>query len=487
MGLNKLDLKIQRAEGMLCGLILKEPETLIDNDINIKLLSEEGLFYVGIVDRLYKKGIEIIDEIHFLTEVESVGLKDKYTEMGGYSTIKEMMDIIDIRNTSAIIDEWTKWNLIKKYKNKGILDIDMHWDKLISMTSSQVIDYLEYNVTDVDIDVCSDIDFENLDLTDEEIDEIMSGVNIGINYGKHSSILNYLSMGLPKGDLTMFSSYTNGGKSSFVMNNVVIPISEQKIKLCIVANEQRSIVYKLLLQTYVLTERLNYWKLNRKKFKSGNWSDEDKIMINKARQIIKEEYAPYITFVKLYDYDMKKVNKIAKRLSKRGLECLVYDTMKYSGEDDSVWLSLVEDSKALFQICSKLNLAGVVTLQLYAGTKNKVRTIDESCLSNAKQIAEVFSEMFGFRDIWEDEFDGEAFDIKPYKLKRDSNGKFTSEKEYLNKSEKTQLDKDKKYKIFFHFKTRNDESGKAVLYEFLGYQNKWNELGYCTVSHKNKY
>ena len=43
------------------------------------------------------------------------------------------------------------------------------------------------------------------------------------------------------------------------------------------------------------------------------------------------------------------------------------------------------------------------------------------------------------------------------------------------------------YKIFFHFKTRNDSVGTTVLYEFKGYQNKWNELGYCTVHGKNKF
>jgi hypothetical protein len=67
----------------------------------------------------------------------------------------------------------------------------------------------------------------------------------------------------------MVTSYTNGGKSSYVTNNMIIPIAEQKIKTCIISNEQKSIVYKLLLLTYVLTEKLDYWNLTRKKLKSG--------------------------------------------------------------------------------------------------------------------------------------------------------------------------------------------------------------------------
>jgi hypothetical protein len=480
--MNDLENKIRRAEGLLCGLILKQPEALDDYNINKKLLSAEALFYIGITERLLAKGLEVIDEVAFSDEVSSIPqLSEKYEVMGGYNTVREMANVINVNNGDAIFDEWTKWNLVKRYKEKGILDIDLHWDKLLKMNSSQVPDFIEYLINDTDIDVCTDIEFENLDLTDKEIADIKQGLNMGIQYGKHSPILNYLSMGLPKADLTMFSSFTNGGKSSFTMNNIIIPIAEQKKKVTIVANEQQCIVYKLLLQTYVLTEKLNYWSLTRKKFKGGKWSEEDDNKVAEARQLIAKDYSPYMTFVKLYDYDMKKVQKIAKKQVKRGCEVLVYDTMKYSGEDDSAWMSLLQDSKAIFQICSKNNLAGVITFQLAPSLKNKLRTLDESALANGKQVAEVFSEMFAFRDIWDDEYEGEPFDIKPYKLKKDSNGKFTREKQTIP------LDKTKKYKIFFHFKTRNDEVGNAVLYEFIGHQNKWVEKGYCHPHQKNRF
>lgn len=480
--MDKLNDKIKRAEGLLCGLILKQPEMLSDYNINKKLLSADALFYIGITERLISKGIEVVDEVSFISEIESIPqLMDKYEVMGGYNTIREMSEIVDINNSDAIYDEWTKWNLVKKYSEKGILDIEQHWDKLLKMSSGNVPDYIEYLINDTDIDICTDIEFETLDLTNKEIEDIKQGKNMGISYGKHSPILNYLSMGLPKGDLTMYASYTNGGKSSFVTNNIIIPVAEQKKKVTIVANEQQCIVYKLLLQTYVITEKLDYWTLTRKKFKGGKWTTEDEDKVEEARKIIAKEYSPYITFVKLYDYDMKKVQKIAKKQSKRGCEVLVYDTMKYSGEDDSAWMSLLQDSKDLFQICSKNNLAGVVTFQLAPSTKNKLRTLDESALANGKQVAEVFSEMFAFRDVWNDEFDEQPFDIKPYTLKRDTNGKFTNVKEPII------LDKSKKYKIFFHFKTRNDEVGNAILYEFKGHQNKWIEKGYCHPYQKNRF
>ncbi|HDK7194907.1 TPA: hypothetical protein PTV74_003214 [Clostridium botulinum] len=478
----ELEKKIKQAEGMLSGLILKNPDILTEYTINKKILSEDALFYIGIVERLYSKGIECVDEVHFVSEVEELGLKEKYDILGGYNTIKELKNIIEIQNSDGIFDDWTKWNLIKEYyEEKGILNIVKHWDKLNKMTSSQLVDYIEYQTNDVDIKVANDIEFETLDLTDKEINDIKSGANMGVNFGKHCPLLNYMTMGLPKGDLTMFASYTNGGKSSFVMNNIIIPIAEQRKKVAIISNEQQSMVYKLLLQIYVLTEKLDYWSLTRKKLKSGQWSKKDEEMIEKARKIIATDYAPYITFAKVYDYDIGKVKRVAKKLSKTGLEVLIYDTMKYSGETESTWLSLLNDSKALFQVCSKENVAGVVTFQLAQAYKNRIRVLDTDCLSNGKQVAEVFSEMIGFRDIWEDEFDEETYDIKPYRLKKDSNGRYTNEKEYIT------LDKDKKYKIFFHFKTRNDEVGNALIYEFKGHLNKWYEVGRCTPHQKNRY
>lgn len=475
----ELEKCLVKANGMLTGLVLKNLEILTEYNINPKLLMEDSQFYIGICNRLLEKGAEVVDEVNFVSTCELYGLKEVYEKKGGWETVKNLKAIVDERNADSIVDDFNKWNLIKRYNEKGILDLEIHWTKVNKMTSSQIADYIDYLRNDVDININTDLIIEDLNFSDQEIQDILDGADMGIHFGKHSPILNNLMLGLPLSDLTMVASYSGGGKTSYIMENMVIPIAEQGIKVTIVSNEMKSKAYKLLLQTYVLTERLSYWKLTRKAFKKGQWTEEDKKMVEQARKIIKEEYAPYISFVKMYDYDMKKVSKIARREAKRGMKVLVYDTMKYSGDGDSVWTSLIDDSKDLFQICSKLDIAGVVSFQLAPSTKNKVRTLDETCLSNAKQVKEVFSEMVAFRDIWSDEFAGEDYDIKPYKVVKGEDGKY--KKEYHN------LEKGKKYKIFFHFKTRNDEVGTALIYEYQGYQNKWIEKYFCTVSDKNRW
>ena len=64
--------------------------------------------------------------------------------------------------------------------------------------------------------------------------------------------------------------------------------------------------------------------------------------------------------------------------------------------------------------------------------------------------------MVGWRDIWSDEYDDEPYDIKPYRLVKDQDGSY--------KKEYHKLDKEKKYKILFHFKTRNDDVVSALVY-----------------------
>ena len=103
--------------------------------------------------------------------------------------------------------------------------------------------------------------------------------------------------------------------------------------------------------------------------------------------------------------------------------------------------------------------------------------MDATCLSNAKQIKEVFSEMVYMRQVWEDEMEGQKYDIKPYNLKKDTQGKYTKIKETYTMSP------DKKYLILFLDKTRNDEDAQTILYEFNGRYNLWKEIGYCSPFH----
>lgn len=481
---DKLNEKLKKSEGLLCGLFLREPSLLLDYDINKKLLSSEALFYIGVTDRLLSKGVEVIDEVSFSGEVADIPqLNDKYIEMGGYTTVKELSSIVDIKNADSIVDEWSKWNLVKTYIDKGILDIEKLYSKIAKMNSSQLYSYLEHEINSVSISTNIDgLDFENLVLTDEELEEIMNGANIGLQYNSKSHILNAMTLGVPKAELNAICGYINEGKTSFAFSNFVMPIVDNGHKALLISTEQRSIVFKLLLVTDVLTTKLNYFKLTRKKLKTGKYTEEDLKMINKAKEYIKNNYADKIVFLKLYDYNTEIVTKAIKKYAQLGVELVLYDVLKFSDSEEQIWKSLIDDSKNLFQCCSKYNVAGLVTLQLAMSTKNKVRQIGMECVANSKAVFEVMSEAIFIRSAWQDELEEDSSTyLNPYRLKKDSNGKFTNDKEYIK------LDKDKQYKIVRLGKSRNDSTDKFLLYSVNFNYNQWQEIGFCTVSDKNKY
>lgn len=275
----------------------------------------------------------------------------------------------------------------------------------------------------------------------------------------------------------MFAGFSGTGKSSFVFENMIIPIAQHGTQCAVISNEMRIKDFQMLLLEHILTHELNCWSITRKRLKAGGFTEDQKRMLQKAKEISETQYQN-IKFVKLFDNDFSKVQKIIRKLSKMGTQIFFYDTMKSEDEiGDSMWQQLLIQSRKLFQLASKENVSVITSYQLALASLNK-RYLDATCLSNAKQIKEVYSEMVYCRYLWEDERAGGKYDVKPYIWKKNAAGK--SEKEYIL------LNDDKKYIIVFLDKTRNDEDKQTLLYEVNGAFNTWNEVGYCSVRNDHR-
>ena len=70
-------------------------------------------------------------------------------------------------------------------------------------------------------------------------------------------------------------------------------------------------------------------------------------------------------------------------------------------------------------------------------------------------------------------------EIRTEFIKLDSLLKFANLVETGGIAKEIILDRDKRYKIVFLDKTRNDDGNVCVLFEFEGNWNKWKEIGYC--------
>lgn len=449
------------------------------------LTTSDGRFYYNLGYNMVKKGVKRFDEISiasFLNDFPE--LKKEYENRGGWKAISEATSILDPDNIEAYYEALIKNNLLIRLEKQGF-GIEENINKLNQLTTAdEVVDYFEIILNTIALNITHDLKLQTLKITEEDIKRKKSGEQRGLQFKDASPLLNSFCGGIPRKGLTMFASYTNGGKTSFVFENVVLPIVNQGIKACIISNEQDSIVFKDLLYLHVLTTDLDYWGIDRTKLKSLDFTKEDWESYKKADKIVEEKYLSNIVFQRVYDYSMKNVKRTVKKLSRQGVSLFVYDTFKVDSTTETIWQSFLNDSKELFQIASKENVAIITPVQIALSTKGKVRWLNEGVLANSKQISEIYEEIFTFRDVWQDEYAGAPQDIHPYYYvqDKDNGGTFTREKKEINI---TYAD-GKKYKIFFHTKSRNGEVGRTVLYEFKPYANKWKELGLCCVGEDNR-
>lgn len=482
--LEKINENREQIEAPFVFCFWKDPDLYDDYKfINDKkdetLKSEDAQFYFNLGKALYDAGFRKFDNITvygFLQNKPNV--KETFEDYGGYREVENLKQLVNVENVDAYFDKIAKLNTLEALCELTFNSFE-DVSKFDKMSSQQVYDYFEYKLNDISITSTHDVEEESLVIDDEFIEECNTGDAVGISYAKNCPIMNYLTLGVPLGEMFMIAGHSGVGKSSFVFENMVLPMAEEGVKVAIVSNEMRSKDYKIMLLSHILTKELNYWGLTRKQIKMGHFTNEQREMLNKAKKISQEKYSS-LGFIKLFDNDIGKVLKYIKKKSKRGYQIFVWDTMKSDDSlDEKMFLQLLINSRKVFQLASKENIAIIPTYQLALYTVNQ-RYLDASCLANGKQIKEVFSEMIYMRQLWQDEYTGEKYDCKVYQLQKNEDGKYTKVKRMI------ELDKDKKYIVAFLDKTRNDEDKQQVLYEVNGRFNSWKEIGYCNILNEHK-
>lgn len=482
--LEKINENREQIEAPFVFCFWKDPDLYDDykfvNDKKDETLkSKDAQFYFNLGKALYDAGFRKFDNITvygFLQNKPNV--KETFEDYGGYREVENLKQLVNVENVDAYFDKIAKLNTLEELCELTFNSFE-DVSKFDKMSSQQVYDYFEYKLNDISITSTHDVEEESLVIDDEFIEECNTGDAVGISYAKNCPIMNYLTLGVPLGEMFMIAGHSGVGKSSFVFENMVLPMAEEGVKVAIVSNEMRSKDYKIMLLAHILTKELNYWGLTRKQIKMGHFTNEQREMLNKAKKISQEKYSS-LGFIKLFDNDIGKVLKYIKKKSKRGYQIFVWDTMKSDDSlDEKMFLQLLINSRKVFQLASKENIAIIPTYQLALYTVNQ-RYLDASCLANGKQIKEVFSEMIYMRQLWQDEYTGEKYDCKAYQLQKNEDGKYTKVKRMI------ELDKDKKYIVAFLDKTRNDEDKQQVLYEVNGRFNSWKEIGYCNILNEHK-
>lgn len=429
------------------------------------------MFYFGLASQMYHLGYRNFDNITihtFLTDKNT--LKSGFEIRGGYSTVNEIMSLLDVHNLDSYYDELIKNNAMMDLCDKGF-DVISSLDKFSQMTSDQVYDYLDYMINDIFVNKIDKLKAENLsDGYDQYIEDWDKGIMQGFSIGY--PILNYRLAGVHRKNLLLHLAHIGNGKTTSSILFYILPAIEHGENVCIIANEQGVEEFRQMVISTVLFNRVNYYKINRQRFIRGGFSDEDRKHIKLAQKWLKDQSGK-ILFIETNDYSVGNVKKIIRKYSKIGYGLFVFDTLKPEIENTArAWADFSETAKELFMVAKKEDVAIIATAQL--STESMARKyLDLSCTGKSKAIAETATQVVMFRTL----SDEEKENLTVYKLHRNENGKFT------NQRDPVELYPDKDYIVLFTPKNRFGDIQPQIVYERNMAWNSLREVGLTVIKY----
>ncbi len=457
----------------------------LDTEITVDYFeTEEGKLYFSMLSNMRKQNYKQIDEVsveNYLTNKPST--RELYDKYGGFSTISELKNIVNINNFPKYKDDLLKNNILKKLKNIGFNTSDK---KFLEMSTFDLYNYYEHQLNEVFINVENDVEIEDFSITDDYISLRNKGEGIGVSFAKVLPRLNADIKGLSTKSVNIIAAASGIGKSSIIFGGFILPIIQQGVKVCLISNEQNINEFRDIMITSVMFREFKYYKLTREKIRAGKYTDEELSMINKAKEYINLNYAPYLKFVKMYSYSTIKTQKVIKKLAREGVQHFFYDTFKaedasannYAGE-------LVELSKMFFNMADKLDIHVTITMQVAQYMTNQ-RYLTPNVLSNSKQVVEVASTVMLIRKVWNDEYSEEKYDLKPFNLMKDANGNYIKDDSGHGVHEMFSLNPDDRNLLLFLAKNRNGVDDRVYVIKHIANYNVFQELGFCTPSYVNR-
>lgn len=520
-------------EMFIVGITDKYPEELLDNRLTIEgnylaclfsdltyyddikqtvnennFITQQGKFLFCLIRSLREKGFSVTDEVTILSNCDETVL-DKLTSFGGFRAIQKMMSVVDIKNWDAISDNFNKSNIILKLYDNGFNLFDkVKLDKgkeiapiklFKNFECQNVIDWYEERLSKISIDnnnSSSKITGEEyVDFDDEFIDDLLKGEGAGIPFADAGKDINgediymypFLSkniLGLARGTTTALASHSGNGKTTLILNIVYSLISHGQ-KGIFVTNEMSIKDIKIILLLVILTRYFCYWKITKKKLKTGDFTDEDREMIKKANQYWKEHLKDSLKIVSMSDCDSSLSNQIIRKEALRnGIDFFVVDTFKLSLGDgignENFWINLIKDARALDTIAKKQNMIGMYTIQLTPASIGEL-FLTEGALSNSKQIKEVLSNLIIMRKMYDEEFEpGSPYDCRPFRSKLQEDGSWADE-DFVPEEGKV-------YRCVMLNKSRSGsdsgDTGIGYIFKYDGDHAKFSETCKCRPKHK---
>lgn len=499
-------------EGNVCGVLLSDLTLFDDCGLDSKdFVTKHGRMLFNLGQELRSKGCVNFDEITLLSNVgEDVKAKID-NEFGGFRAIQNVIDVVSIKNMDAFMEELNKRNILMSLSQKnfnifGEITLDngkkiIPYELFQRLSSSEVLDWYNGQIATLTKKIHSSkiIDEHYVDFDDAFIESLERQEEMGVSFGDAGDNINgetihtfeFMSknlMGLKHSTLSAFAAGSGCGKSTYLIG-LCMSLASRGERIALLSNESQYSDLQVQFLVWFLARYMNYWKVTKRKLIAGKLSEEDRAMIKKARVIFKEKFGKSIKVITMADMDSKLNAQIIKNAILRdGVSCFAIDTFKASfggDKNDAMWLSLVEDTRVLSELCLRYNVIGLMTIQLAIHSQNR-SWLTAECLAGSKAIKEVLSNLVLFRKVIPElEFSPESpYYINPFrtKLRKNANG----EEEWYREPYKP--DPSKTWRIFFIDKARrgpdSNDTNEAYLSRFEPDYASFYETSKCVPSRK---
>lgn len=406
-------------EAMLVGLLWNNPDLFdIYNEekLNKKTFGNViWAFYMGIARKLHKDNYVVFDDITVQSVVSELKLNEKFEKYGGYSLIEELMEECKGKedNFEGYYDEVKKYALLREYHKlfgDKVIEQKENYDyKNLSRNAISMYWNDKLNNVDIEHNETSIVAYNLLADLDSFINELDINPDLGMPFYKARKLTEIIN-GWDYGTLSILGAFSGNGKSSFVMEKLIMSCIIENQKLAIIANEMDLAQYrKMLLITIMGVEMYEKFKdyfgdkvrFNRKSINKGNFTAEEKMKLKMAIDWVKDKIGAtgdskgnesLIKLIPLEEYTMDNVEKVVKKFARRGYHRWIVDTAKPSeGGRKERWQQFVEDFDRLYKLARKdgggLNLAMFATVQ-QADTYVGKYWLNEQCLADGKKNQE---------------------------------------------------------------------------------------------------
>lgn len=464
------------SEANVCAILWKQSDLYNTYD-NLSLDDFQSnvwkvFFEIGrqIIVEEHKKVLDELTVEFYLQRHEK--LKAKFDEYGGYSTIEQAKEYVEVENFDGYIKDLKKFKTLKTMNELGF-PVAKNFSKYVDMSLEDIYHYFDALLNHTFINAETEIKTYNVaDGIFDLINKMDEGQKFGIPLSGSDLLSNQIA-GLQKGQIYFLSTSSGVGKS-FLMCRWLLPtIIKEKKKICMIINEED--------ETRIQTELLVHFANNvlgghitKTELRNGGFSQETKDLLYKSAEKIRElKDSNCITIIPLESYNADIAIKSIKKYANLGVEYFCLDTLKLGNDakSEQSWLALQCDLVKMYDIIKPKakNVALFITTQLGKQSLTQ-RYLTNFSIGISKNIIDVASVVILGRLVLDDEKGDEKSSIRCFRV------------EGRNTKIPFKLDPNKHYIALFISKNRfGSANGSQIIAEIDYNTNYYKEVGYANI------